>query len=211
MLLFILIRLCRADTFKVGEAYAGFQCFAINDATDGRIFHLRHIKTGAELIAVKTDDEEESFNISFKTPSKNSHGTAHALEHILLEYPSRKYDFGNGRDAYNLLRLFDINAFTTSSVTYFVFSSRHPQDFNEALRIYMDRVLFSKFGEHPESLKSESWRYVFEVFFRNDHTSVTWALSRAESLCEFEFLKARYFKTRVSRFWSRCVVFRIEG
>ena len=95
MLLFILIRLCRADTFKVGEAYAGFQCFAINDATDGRIFHLRHIKTGAELIAVKTDKEEESFNISFKTFLKNSHGAAHALEHILLAYPSRQYDFRN--------------------------------------------------------------------------------------------------------------------
>ena len=163
MLVFILISICKANTFEVNEAYAGFQCFAVNDGTDITMFHLRHLKTGAELIAVETDDEEESFDISFKTPSNNSHGTAHALEHILLSYPSRKYDFANGPDVLALLRLNMWNAHTFPSITNFVFSSGHPQDFNKALRLYMDRVLFSNFGEYPESLKREAWRYELPV------------------------------------------------
>ena len=69
MLFYILIGFCQADTFKLGETYAGFQCFAINHATDVTSFHLRHIKTEARVMAVKSDDENEGINISFRTPS----------------------------------------------------------------------------------------------------------------------------------------------
>ncbi|MEN4098937.1 MAG: hypothetical protein ROW52_03365, partial [Anaerolineaceae bacterium] len=53
-----------------------------------KVFH--HVKTGAELLSITTDDENKVFGITFRTPPQNSTGAAHILEHCVLN-GSRKY------------------------------------------------------------------------------------------------------------------------
>ena len=50
----------------------------------------RHVKTGAELLSLINDDENKVFGITFRTPSLNSTGVAHIMEHSVL-CGSRKY------------------------------------------------------------------------------------------------------------------------
>ena len=53
-----------------------------------RVFE--HDKTGARLIYISNDDDNKVFHIGFRTPSDNSTGVAHIMEHSVL-CGSRKY------------------------------------------------------------------------------------------------------------------------
>ena len=56
--------------------------------TYARLF--RHRQTGAELLSLENDDENKVFGITFRTPSADSTGVAHILEHSVLG-GSQKY------------------------------------------------------------------------------------------------------------------------
>jgi len=70
----------------------GFQLLQDRTITELSIRALlyRHAKTGAELLSLVADDENKAFNITFRTPSFNSTGVAHIMEHSVL-CGSRKY------------------------------------------------------------------------------------------------------------------------
>ena len=52
---------------------------------------LRHVKTGAEIFRIMTDDEEMFFSFSFPTPPEDDKGTAHIIEHSVLS-GSKSFD-----------------------------------------------------------------------------------------------------------------------
>lgn len=45
---------------------------------------LRHKKSGARISLISNDDENKVFYIGFRTPSLDSTGAAHILEHSVL-------------------------------------------------------------------------------------------------------------------------------
>ena len=51
---------------------------------------LRHKKSGARISLIENDDENKVFYIGFRTPSLDSTGAAHILEHSVL-CGSKKY------------------------------------------------------------------------------------------------------------------------
>ena len=59
--------------------------------TEGELY--RH-RTGAELLSLRSEDENKVFGITFKTPPSDSTGIAHILEHSVLcgseKYPVKE-------------------------------------------------------------------------------------------------------------------------
>ena len=45
---------------------------------------LKHKKSGAKILLVSNDDDNKVFSIAFRTPTKNSTGVPHIIEHSVL-------------------------------------------------------------------------------------------------------------------------------
>jgi len=45
---------------------------------------LKHKKSGARVLLISNDDENKVFNIGFRTPTTNSTGVPHIMEHTVL-------------------------------------------------------------------------------------------------------------------------------
>ncbi len=120
-------------------------------------FHYRHIKTGAELLSLVNDDENKVFGISFRTPSLDSTGVAHILEHSVL-CGSRKYPV---KEPFvellkGSLKTF-LNAFTYPDKTCYPVASQNLQDFYNLVDVYLDAVFHPRLT--PSVLKQEGWHY----------------------------------------------------
>lgn len=126
--------------------------------TQARIY--RHIKTGAELLALSNDDENKCFGVTFRTPPEDSTGIAHILEHSVL-CGSRKYPV---KEPFvellkSSLKTF-LNAFTYPDKTCYPVASTNLQDFYNLVDVYLDAVFFPRIT--PEILKQEGWHYELE-------------------------------------------------
>jgi presequence protease len=117
----------------------------------------RHGKSGAELLSLINDDENKVFGITFRTPSTNSTGIAHIMEHSVL-CGSRKYpvkepfvELDKGS-----LKTF-LNAFTYPDKTCYPVASQNLQDFYNLVDVYLDAVFYPLIG--PYTLKQEGWHY----------------------------------------------------
>ena len=79
-------------SLEINQIYHGFQlkkCEKLGDiSATGYLF--THIKSGARLCYIETEDNNKVFSVSFKTPPDNDCGTPHILEHSVL-CGSRKY------------------------------------------------------------------------------------------------------------------------
>lgn len=111
------------------------------------LHELVHEKSGAEVMYLAADDDENFFNISFRTIADTSNGVAHILEHTVLcgseKYPVRDPFFSMNRRSLNTF----MNAFTGADFTCYPASSCVPQDFYNLLEVYIDAVF------HPRLTK----------------------------------------------------------
>ena len=78
--------------FKLEENVEGFilKKEEFIEEIDGFARSFVHQKTGAQCLYISTEDENKVFSISFRTPSANSTGVPHIIEHSTL-CGSRKY------------------------------------------------------------------------------------------------------------------------
>lgn len=82
--------------FDLNKTYFGFKLLRDEKIEEinaiGMIFE--HEKSGARLIALKNNDDNKVFSISFKTIPKDDTGVAHILEHSTLcgsrKFPSKE-------------------------------------------------------------------------------------------------------------------------
>lgn len=77
--------------------------------------------------------------VLFKTPSDDSTGKAHVLEHILTNGDWAKM---RGRSLNTFM-----NAFTGNDYTVYPFSTKDPQDFRNLLKVYLEMVFFKEITE----------------------------------------------------------------
>lgn len=114
------------------------------------LIEATHLPTGAHIMHVANDDEENVFVLSFNTLPDKSDGVAHILEHAVLcgskKYPVKDPFFAMGRRSLNTF----MNAFTGPDFTCYPASSQVPKDFYNLLEVYLDAVF------HP-LLKKESF------------------------------------------------------
>ncbi|NGX55747.1 MAG: hypothetical protein KR126chlam2_01389, partial [Chlamydiae bacterium] len=105
-----------------------------------RMIELTHQPTGAEIISIEADDDENLFSLSFRTYPENSRGVAHILEHTVLcgseKFPVKDPFFGMIRRSLNTF----MNALTGADFTCYPASSQVVKDFYNLLDVYLDAV-----------------------------------------------------------------------
>lgn len=124
------------------------------------LVEVEHEPTGARIVHLECDDEENLFCLSLRTYPKTSNGVAHILEHTVLcgseHFPVRDPFFSMTRRSLNTF----MNAFTGGDFTCYPAATQIPQDFYNLLAVYADAVF------HPRLLKTsflqEGHRLEFE-------------------------------------------------
>ncbi|MBP1720733.1 MAG: metalloprotease, insulinase family, partial [Deltaproteobacteria bacterium] len=117
---------CPTSKFQGGEIFHGFRIARVEAIPEIRVTacEAEHLKTGAKVLHLHCDDRENLFSVGFRTPSRDSTGAAHILEHTVLA-GSEKYPV---KDAFNelsrgSLQTF-INAFTYPDKTVYPVASQ---------------------------------------------------------------------------------------
>jgi len=122
-----------------------------------KAFLYSHVKTGAELLSLKNDDENKVFGITFRTPPSDSTGVPHILEHSVL-CGSRKYPV---KEPFvellkGSLHTF-LNAMTYPDKTCYPVASQNLADFYNLADVYLDAVFHPRLT--PFVLQQEGWHY----------------------------------------------------
>lgn len=152
-----------------GETYLDFKtlnCRKIEEL-DCYFRELVHIPTGAQIIHIENEDPENLFCLSFRTLPKNSRGTPHILEHVVLcgsdKFPIKDPFFSMTRRSLNTF----MNALTGSDFTCYPAASQVEKDFYNLLNVYIDAVFHPQIKEM--SFLQEGCRLEFQK--PNDITS----------------------------------------
>ena len=100
-----------------------------SDILDAELIQFEHEKSGARLAVVRTDDRNKVFQIGFRTPSDNSTGVAHIMEHSVLcgsrKYPVKEPFVELAKGSINTF----LNAMTYPDKTVYPIASTNDTDF----------------------------------------------------------------------------------
>ena len=148
-------------SLEINQIYYGFQlkkCEKLGDiSATGYLF--THIKSGARLCYLATEDDNKVFSVSFKTPPDNDCGTPHILEHSVL-CGSRKYQ---AKDPFNELAKGSLNTFlnamTYADKTMYPIASCNEKDFHNMMDVYLDAVFYPNIYTKKGIFLQEGWRY----------------------------------------------------
>jgi presequence protease len=125
-----------------GEKYKEFVVTRLQEIPEiqSTLAELIHEPTGAQIMHIANDDDENLFNLSFRTHPETSNGVAHILEHTVLcgshKYPVRDPFFSMNRRSLNTF----MNALTGPDFTCYPASTLVTQDFYNLLEVYLDAV-----------------------------------------------------------------------
>ena len=147
---------------KENEIYNGFKVLEITQVPEYNstgIF-LRHEKTGLEIFHMLNEDKENLFAFGFKTPSSDSKGTAHIIEHSVL-CGSKNYPLKDPfiRLSNQSVKTF-LNAMTFSDKTVYPASSINETDYFNLMAVYGDAVFFPLLTK--ETFMQEAHRLEFD-------------------------------------------------
>ncbi len=149
---------------KINEITHGFKLINQEKIAEiqsiGRVFE--HIQTGARLVSIQNDDTNKVFYVGFRTPSNNSTGVAHILEHSVLcgsrKYPLKEPFVELVKGSLNTF----LNAMTYPDKTVYPVASTNNKDFNNLMDVYMDAVFFPNIYDNPYVFQQEGWHYHLE-------------------------------------------------
>lgn len=146
------------DLLKKNDIYKGFKVLDVVDVQefDSTGYYLKHEKSGLEVFHLLNHDKENLFAYSFRTPSSDSTGVAHVLEHSVLcgskKYPAKDPFLQLTKQSINTY----LNAWTTKDRTVFPSSSLVQSDYFNIMSVYTDAVFFPLLK--PETFLQECWR-----------------------------------------------------
>ena len=136
----------------------GYQLLSRRDVREYRCtaMHLRHERTGCEVLHLATQDTENLFAFSFATPPADDTGVAHILEHSVLS-GSQRFPLKEPFSALlkSSLNTF-LNALTYPDRTIYPAASCNRADFFNLLSVYGDAVFFPLL--RAETFMQEAWR-----------------------------------------------------
>lgn len=125
-------------------------------------FLLRHKKSGARIALISNEDENKVFYVGFRTPSLDSTGAAHILEHSVLcgseKYPVKDPFIELEKSSLNTF----LNAMTYPDKTIYPVASCNDKDFQNLMGVYLDAVFHPDIYNHKEIFCQEGWHYEME-------------------------------------------------
>lgn len=123
---------------------------------------LKHKKSGARILLISNDDENKVFNIAFRTPTSNSTGVPHIMEHSVLcgsdKFPVKDPFVELVKGSLNTF----LNAMTYPDKTVYPVASCNEKDFQNLMDVYLDAVLHPNIYKHEEIFRQEGWSYQLE-------------------------------------------------
>ena len=123
---------------------------------------LKHKKSGARVLLISNDDDNKVFNIGFRTPTTNSTGVPHIMEHTVLcgseKFPAKDPFVELVKGSLNTF----LNAMTYPDKTVYPVASCNEKDFQNLMDVYMDAVLHPNIYKHEEIFRQEGWNYHLE-------------------------------------------------
>lgn len=152
------------NRFKLEENVHGFilKKEEFVDEIDGLARTFIHEKTGAQCLYISAEDDNKVFSISFRTPSTNSTGVPHILEHSVLcgskKYPVKEPFVELAKGSLNTF----LNAMTFPDKTMYPIASTNAQDFMNLMDVYLDAVFYPNIYQNPYTFKQEGWHYHIE-------------------------------------------------
>ncbi len=157
---------------KAGDTYRNFVIKSSQDLPEieSKLLEAEHKPSGASIMMIVNNDDENVFNICFRTCPQTSNGIAHVLEHMALcgseNYPVRDPFFSMTRRSLNTF----MNAFTGADFTCYPAASQIPEDFYNLLSVYIDAAFHPLLTEN--SFFQEGWRYELSSDKRLSYTGI---------------------------------------
>lgn len=149
-------------SFTIGSTYYGFRLERKEEIPEihSTVFLFTHAVLGCQAVAIKNQDANKTFCVSFMTVPQDSTGVAHILEHSVL-MGSEKYPV---KDVFGEIHkgglMTFLNAMTGSDTTWYPFATRNLKEYFNIMDVYCDVVF------HPLLLRStfeqEGWHYHLE-------------------------------------------------
>lgn len=125
-------------------------------------FLLKHKKSGARICLISNQDDNKVFYVGFRTPSLDSTGAAHILEHSVLcgseKYPVKDPFVELAKSSLNTF----LNAMTYPDKTIYPLASCNDKDFQNLMEVYMDAVFHPNIYKFKEIFCQEGWHYEME-------------------------------------------------
>ena len=143
---FLLTDVMEKFMFKVGDIYKTFEVVNLFDVKDYHsvAVHIRHRKTGLEIVHFVNDDDENLFTFAFRTPNVKSNGAAHILEHSVLcgseRFPLKDPFVALSNQSVKTY----LNALTFPDRTVYPASSIVKNDYFNLFNVYGDAVFFPR-------------------------------------------------------------------
>ncbi len=145
--------------YNIGEAIHGFVVEQSRHIREigGDIYIMRHEKSGAMLCYVDNDDRNMTYSITFATPSKDSTGVFHILEHSVL-CGSEKYPVDDPFVELMKSSLYTfLNAMTFPDKTMYPVSSMNEKDLMNLMSVYTDAVFRPLIYDNENAFRQEGW------------------------------------------------------
>ena len=124
---------------------------------------MRHRKTGAKVFLLLCEDNNKVFNIGFRTPSGDSTGVAHIVEHTVLcgseKYPSKDPFVELVKGSLNTF----LNAMTYPDKTIYPVASCNEADFRNLMDVYLDAVFHPNLYREEKIFRQEGWHYEMDA------------------------------------------------
>ncbi len=147
-----------------GDMVHGFRVSRMSyiEEVNADAYLMEHVKSGARLLYLDSDDDNKVFYICFRTTPDNSKGTPHIMEHSTLcgsrKYPLKEPFVELAKGSLNTF----LNAITWPDKTMYPIASRNAVDFKNLMDVYLDAVFYPDCLKNPQILMQEGWHYELE-------------------------------------------------
>lgn len=145
--------------YNIGDKIHGFvieQCRHIHEF-GGDMYIMRHTHSGAMLCYIDNDDRNMTYSITFATPSHDSTGVFHILEHSVL-CGSQKYPVDDPFVELMKSSLYTfLNAMTFPDKTMYPVSSMNEKDLINLMSVYTDAVFRPLIYDNENAFRQEGW------------------------------------------------------
>ena len=145
--------------YNIGQTLHGFVVEQSRHIKEigGDLYILRHLHSGALLCYIDNDDRNMTYSVTFATPSHDSTGVFHILEHSVL-CGSEKYPVDDPFVELMKSSLYTfLNAMTFPDKTMYPVSSMNDRDLMNLMSVYTDAVFRPLIYRDETAFRQEGW------------------------------------------------------